>query len=440
MEQAGRRRPTPEQASWLLSFFGVDISKYADEAGTSQPGDAASHGAQTANNEAVEEGSKANVVMPDAKPVPVGGIRHPDGTPVPLPEGTVVPAPAVAQPAAPQPTPAQWLVQNKAAMDALQAGSARVVMPGPAQVAQKNLLMAWNAINNMLQAGNIQAATKLLGGVQPQVAVVIAQPDAVSTPIIPGKHPDQILFGKETPAPSVPGMTDPQDVMQTDVNQGMIGDCYFLAVVGDIAKMKPAIIRNMIKDNGNGTYTVTFYQHKGGVSGFFASLLGGSDFEPVLETVDSNFGSNVANTQQPGDGRVGNQHEIWVAVVEKAFAKLNGGYDKITQGGYPMNAMEAVTGKKAGQKPINSVTAAELQADLAAGKPVVLDSLAQPNPNQLLPFGLVGPHAYMLDSIVITPQGALVQLKNPWGNRHPKPIPFNQLSQSIGWVETGSSL
>ncbi len=447
MEQAGRRRPTPEQASWLHSFFGIDISQYADEAeaGLSQAGHAVAHGMQVAKDEAVHAAHQAGKALenaaagtPDTKPIPVGGIRHPDGTPVPVPAGTVVPQPV--QPAPPPPpTPQQWLAQNKPAMDALQAASARVVMPGPAQVAQNNLLTTWNAINNMLQAGNVQAATKLLSGVQPQFAVVVAQPDAANTPVTPGKHADQLLFGKETPARTAPGTIDPQDITQTDVNQGQIGDCYLLAVVGDIAKMKPEIIRKMIKDNGNGTYTVTFYRHKGGISGFFASLFGGSDFEPVLETVDSNFGSNIVNSGQD-QAQVGNQHEIWVAVIEKAFAKLNGGYDKITNGGYPMNAMETLTGKKASQKPIGSVTATELQADLTAGKPVVMDSLPQVSPAQKLPFGLVGPHAYMLDSIQQSPKGPIVILRNPWGSQHPPPIPFNQLSQSIGWVETGSSL
>ena len=61
MEQAGRRRPTPEQASWLHSFFGVDISKYADEAEAevSQAGHAVAQGASAAVGVVEEKAGEA---------------------------------------------------------------------------------------------------------------------------------------------------------------------------------------------------------------------------------------------------------------------------------------------------------------------------------------------------------------------------------------------
>jgi hypothetical protein len=42
------------------------------------------------------------------------------------------------------------------------------------------------------------------------------------------------------------------------IKQGSIGDCYFLAAVGSLAKIDPQAIQDMIKENGDGTYTVTF--------------------------------------------------------------------------------------------------------------------------------------------------------------------------------------
>ncbi len=48
-------------------------------------------------------------------------------------------------------------------------------------------------------------------------------------------------------------------VAATDVAQGDTGDCYLMASLAAIAKTSPATIQNMIHDNGDGTFTVRFY-------------------------------------------------------------------------------------------------------------------------------------------------------------------------------------
>jgi hypothetical protein len=53
---------------------------------------------------------------------------------------------------------------------------------------------------------------------------------------------------------------------------------------------------------------------------------------------------------------------------------------------------------------------------------------------------MYGPHAYMVDKIVGQGPNAIVILKNPWGNRHPLPIPFSQLGLSVSVVDTGGAL
>src|SRR5439155_18928534 len=46
----------------------------------------------------------------------------------------------------------------------------------------------------------------------------------------------------------------------TDVHQGAVGDCYFVATLGETALRSPSTIQNMFVVNGDGTYSVRFYQ------------------------------------------------------------------------------------------------------------------------------------------------------------------------------------
>ena len=80
------------------------------------------------------------------------------------------------------------------------------------------------------------------------------------------------------------------------VHQGQIGDCYFLAAVGSLASINPQAILNMIKDNGDGTYTVTF--------------AGASD-EPI--TVSAPTPDELKNFAR------GSEFGYWVPVLEKAY-------------------------------------------------------------------------------------------------------------------------
>jgi hypothetical protein len=44
----------------------------------------------------------------------------------------------------------------------------------------------------------------------------------------------------------------------TDVMQGEVADCYFVAALASIALHNPDYLESMITDNGNGTYTVHY--------------------------------------------------------------------------------------------------------------------------------------------------------------------------------------
>ena len=57
----------------------------------------------------------------------------------------------------------------------------------------------------------------------------------------------------------------------------------------------------------------------------------------------NSFPSNSVNNGATQDVLNG-QKEIWVQVLEKAVATLNGGYNDIANGGIPSIAMEELTG------------------------------------------------------------------------------------------------
>ncbi|MEM7801792.1 MAG: C2 family cysteine protease, partial [Chloroflexota bacterium] len=63
-----------------------------------------------------------------------------------------------------------------------------------------------------------------------------------------------------------------------DVDQGLLGDCYFLSSIASIAMQNSNIIKEMINSNDDGTYTVKLFKR-----GWFSNLT------PTEITVDGHF-------------------------------------------------------------------------------------------------------------------------------------------------------
>src|SRR5207248_661887 len=86
-----------------------------------------------------------------------------------------------------------------------------------------------------------------------------------------------------------------------DIRQGRVGDCYYVATLGAIAKASPDRIKESIIDMGDHTFAVRFYQ-----SG-----------KPVYVRVDD----DIPLTKTGGSVYAGSGTEgcIWSAMLEKAF-------------------------------------------------------------------------------------------------------------------------
>src|SRR5579863_8073929 len=127
-----------------------------------------------------------------------------------------------------------------------------------------------------------------------------------------------------------------------DINQGQIGDCFLLASIGEIALWHPSAIMNMIHANADGTETVTLHLAASGQ----LPTYGTTQFRATTVTVTNVFPSYAVNNGATQDV-VNGVKEIWVQVLEKAVATLEGGYNSIAYGGYPEIAMEELTGQQA---------------------------------------------------------------------------------------------
>jgi hypothetical protein len=241
---------------------------------------------------------------------------------------------------------------------------------------------------------------------------------------------DAFLFAAETGALSnklyLTEAGDHAAISAMDIHQGQIGDCFLLSPIGEIAMFAPSKIQSMIHDNGNGTETVTLYIGTNGKSVGW----GTTAFKSVQVTVDNAFAVNGVNHGATQDV-VGNQKEIWAQVLEKADATLHGGYAAIAGGGYPVLAMEEITGHHASWASAAAVTEGLIRSHMAAGDMMTFDTYAKSG----LSYGLVGSHCYMFQELVGSGSNAAVKLLNPWGFDEPAAVPVAQLAKVFAEVD-----
>ena len=99
-----------------------------------------------------------------------------------------------------------------------------------------------------------------------------------------------------------------------DVAQGEAADCYFLSALGQLAIQSPTAIENMFTNNGDGTYTVRFFNN--GV----ASYVTVNDNLPMNSNGTFLYADYYQNGQ-PNQMTSGT-NILWVALAEKAYAQL----------------------------------------------------------------------------------------------------------------------
>lgn len=258
----------------------------------------------------------------------------------------------------------------------------------------------------------------------------------------------------EVEAAFVQGEGEAGSVDPSDVNQHEYGSCAVLSTVMAIAEQRPDVIENMIEDHGDGTYTVTFQEFDGGFLGLGHLGIGGG-WKPIQVTVAGPFDNKAASSDDVGaDG----QHEVWPAIIEKAYAEYKGdGYGVYDDGENPGNVQQAILGGDVSRKPPGDYSAEQLAAKLDGGEVVVAMT---PGSEKFTPekqviadqYGVVAGHAYAVDEVVRkgdtytdpnTGQQALAQedmivLSNPWGHSHAV-MPYSAYQQIYIEVDSTST-
>jgi hypothetical protein len=202
----------------------------------------------------------------------------------------------------------------------------------------------------------------------------------------------------------------------SNIRQGGLGDCYFLAAIGSVVAEDPKLIKDAIRDNKDGTYSFRFY-----ADGPLGSL------QPVWVTVDKDLPVDskgrlayAKGVDSDDDGKL----ELWVPLMEKAYAKFKDkygpeddidGYADIGRGGSCRKAIETLTGQSARYEKLPA-SDAQLQALLSgadSGAQVVVNTKSKGSD------GWVGNHAYTVVGTFEQNGEVMVTLRNPWGTTEP---------------------
>ncbi|OVA06359.1 Peptidase C2 [Macleaya cordata] len=193
----------------------------------------------------------------------------------------------------------------------------------------------------------------------------------------------------------------------SDVCQGRLGDCWFLsavAVLTEVSRISEVIITPEFNDEG--IYTVRFC-----IQG---------EWVPVV--VDDWIPCEAPG--KPAFATSRKQNELWVSLLEKAYAKLHGSYEAL-EGGLVQDALVDLTGG-AGEEI--DMRTAQAQIDLASGRlwsqllrfkqEGFLLGAGSPSGSDVhvSSSGIVQGHAYSVLQVREVDGHKLVQVRNPWAN------------------------
>lgn len=193
-----------------------------------------------------------------------------------------------------------------------------------------------------------------------------------------------------------------------DIKQGCLGNCYFLSALSALAEF-PNQIKKIFTNkeyNKDGIYLVNF-------------TLGGENYKVVVDDHIPYYEKKhkPAFSQSKGN-------ELWVMLLEKAWAKVNGNYENSIKG-FVSEAFRALTGAPVvffKHLYIQDIWDEISESDI--NKYIICASSGEGELNKARyeEMGLISEHAYSVIAAmeVTTRDGGterLLKLRNPWGHK-----------------------
>eukprot|EP00756_Hemistasia_phaeocysticola_P010946 Hpha_TRINITY_DN15065_c5_g6::TRINITY_DN15065_c5_g6_i1::g.125114::m.125114/K08582/CAPN15; calpain-15 len=229
----------------------------------------------------------------------------------------------------------------------------------------------------------------------------------------PWKRPDTFLEGTGLAPALFVGEIEPNDI-----DQGALADCYLMGALSAVAEFE-RLVRSIFEfgqDPDLGLYRVSICKN-----GWWQTVIV-DDFLPCSGPKPA----YARNREEP--------HELWVCLVEKAYAKVHGSFAAIMTGGNAP-ALGDLTGCPYKTLEFKGEGATSFDELLSNDEHEFLQVLGTPGRNtmympekQITPelakmwddyqaVGLVCEHSYSLISVKKTSKGdKLCFIRNPWGN------------------------
>lgn len=195
----------------------------------------------------------------------------------------------------------------------------------------------------------------------------------------------------------------------SDIDQGGVGDCYFMSSLGAFANDRSSVISNMFIDNGDGTFTVRFYNG------------GSTEYVTVDRYLPTDAYGNAIYAGWGGGSYNEADNELWAALAERAYAQLNEsgwiGQDNTNSyagldGGWMAPVMRQITGESASSMSVNSFFMSQslLISLVNSNTPITAGFVSGGG------YGVVNSHAYTITSY--NAATGRFHLNNPWGHTH----------------------